>query len=661
MRKAKIFAFVQLACFIFIFTGLERSAGAAFEIERPGARPAGMGGAFCAVADDADTMVYNPAGLGQIYSSTLAFNYVRLITGLDDGSLADSRWAYLQPIDDIGTFGITWYQRSLAELYQENIVALGYGLPLDEEANYLVGTSLKIFYQDFQDTEAISQNSFFANGSSLLGFGFDLGGIVYFTESLSAGLTLININQPNMSLGDSESILPLQIRIGSAFQQEGYLGTAELLMWSDSHYRFSTGGEAWWFDGLVGTRLGAAIGDRGMCEITAGLSLRWEQMTWIGQIDYAYINPLGEFSGAGGTHQFNLTFLFGAGLEDEDTLYARKLVKIGEQARLQGDFDKALQAWEEAAEVLTEDQVLAEKIATLREEIKREAEAKLYIKRGLEFEKSGNYLNAAAAYRKALAKNPGHVQASLLLKQVQTKIRKMSRQQKILQKRKEKRALQRVRQQSKKRAVQVVKKAEQALGQAQSNPRFIQLFPNDIKWLRRQMTEAKKLLTTDESDRALVLAQTIIEKIARFNQRVTRIERAKARKKRRSKKTRVHSKSAATKLAVDKSPVAKSPVLQSTVAKAKSSTDKKMRKRARGAYGRVVKMMLDIDKLNGEKYFPKQVGIYKKELARVKVLLKSEDYAATIRYAQKLYPKLQKLKKDCVEKEKARRAMPTNW
>jgi hypothetical protein len=89
--------------------------------------------------------------------------------------------------------------------------------------------------------------------------------------------------------------------------------------------------------------------------------------------------------------------------------------------------------------------------------------------------------------------------------------------------------------------------------------------------------------------------------------------------------------------------------------------DEKQRRHARGAYGRAVKLMLDIDKLQGQKYFPDEFAALQNEISRIKTLMGSEDYIAVVNYAEGVFPLLEKLKAKCVEKQKASEVMPTNW
>ncbi len=634
--------------------GIYLPAWSAFEMERPGARPSGMSGAFCALADDADALNYNPAGLARIFATTLSFNYVRLLSGLDDGALADSRISYLQPFKQIGALGISWYQRNLAGLYRENMVSLAYGFPLDGKGDFLLGGTLKIMHQAYLDTEATGQNPYFNYDTTVLGCGFDLGGLMRITDHLSAGLSLLNLNQPNLTLFEfAESKVPLQVRMGGAFQQDGYVGALEY-SWCGQDSRFSAGGEVWWFERLLGTRLGISMGDRGMSELTTGLSFHQQTIGgWGWQIDYAFINPLGDFAGLGFTHQINCSVFLGAGAQNKNIIQAQKLVKAGEQSRSRGKLEEALKIWEQAAIVLPGDRRLASRIKVLKKEMRDASEVKRCFRQGRDFEKVKNYVSAAGKYRRILALVPGQVGAVRRLKAVEAEIQKMSRRQKMLQEQKKQKAAQRVREQNERKAKMVLRKAQQALAQAEKNRNLKTKFAADLKQLKKQLQAAKKLLENAQSEPARMLARSIISETEKLIRKAAREAKKTAHKKKKptaltKPKAKVRSSSGADQAAT-------------ILSKKKKAAQERLRKRARGAYGRTVKRMLDIDKLKGKKYFPAEYMQFKRELGRIKVLLNNKDYTATINKARKMYIKLKKFEKECAAKDKARKAMPTNW
>lgn len=636
--------------------GGARPAGAGFELEKPGARSAGMAGAFCAIADDTDALFSNPAGMAQLSAPTAGLSYGRLLTGLEDSQLYESRLAYIHPLGAYGTVGGAWFQRSLQDLYQENLWAAGYGLALDEDDSYLVGATLKVLQQKYLESGALAANPYFDGKTSASAFALDLGGLAYLTDDLTAGLSLANVNQPNVSLSGADSRVPLQVRAGAGWRSEDYLASFEGL-WRSGHYRLSLGGEAWWVRGIVASRLGLALGDRELTEATVGFTFRLPQPAWSAGLEYALVIPLGGFGEAGVTHLFNLNLTFGAGGAgvDDTRAVANRLIEDGEAYRRDGDDQAALQVWEEAAELVPDDERLRQKITALSETLKRQAEIRIHIDQGLEFEKEGNLINAAAEYRKAQALDPRHSQAALLLRAVQGKLEDLSDQQKQQQERKEREAALAAQRDARRQAVLSLQEARGTLTAVKKNRRVREFFGTDLTALQRQLSQAEASLADGESERVQVLSQAIKRDAERLAARASRREKAAA------EEAKSAPAPAAARAAEPAAPVI--PVATPTPAAAApaDARTQRMLKRARGAYGRAVKLMLDIDNLNGEKYFPRQVGELKQELGRIKLLLRSEDYATTISSAEALFPKLQALKTECAEKDKARKAMPTNW
>ena len=77
-----------------------------------GARPLAMGGAFTAVADNADAPYWNPAGLGFISSQEITSSQTRLSTDADHYYLS-----YVTPVLG-GTIGLSWIQVGLGNIAQ---------------------------------------------------------------------------------------------------------------------------------------------------------------------------------------------------------------------------------------------------------------------------------------------------------------------------------------------------------------------------------------------------------------------------------------------------------------------------------------------------------------------------------------------------------------
>jgi len=77
-----------------------------------GARPLGMGGAFTAVADNADAPYWNPAGLGMVKQNEITTMQTKLSTDADHYYVS-----YIRPAFG-GTLGISWIQVGLGSITQ---------------------------------------------------------------------------------------------------------------------------------------------------------------------------------------------------------------------------------------------------------------------------------------------------------------------------------------------------------------------------------------------------------------------------------------------------------------------------------------------------------------------------------------------------------------
>jgi len=127
-----------------------------------GARPLGMGGAFTAVADSADSTSWNPAGLGFIEQSEITTSQTRLSSDADHYYLS-----YVRPLAG-GTLGISWVQIGLGSLvgtskevdvnnevvdlsvftYFSNAYLISYGKKVNELLSF--GLTAKYLNQDMQ-------------------------------------------------------------------------------------------------------------------------------------------------------------------------------------------------------------------------------------------------------------------------------------------------------------------------------------------------------------------------------------------------------------------------------------------------------------------------------------------------------------------------------
>lgn len=100
----------NLSIFISSAHATEKYAGEFLNIG-VGARALGMGGSFAAIADDATTAYWNPAGLGSIKNTQIAFMHTGIF-GLDKYDFVNC----IQPISKSSTLGLSWIRLGIDDI-----------------------------------------------------------------------------------------------------------------------------------------------------------------------------------------------------------------------------------------------------------------------------------------------------------------------------------------------------------------------------------------------------------------------------------------------------------------------------------------------------------------------------------------------------------------
>lgn len=295
---------------------------ASFEEMPTGGRAAGLGNAFTAIADDVYSIYYNPSGLAQLHRSEFTAYYAKLHAGLTDGSSIGRQFAaYAHPTRRHGTLGVSYLSMSLAGLYSETTMALSYAHALGIKWN--LGANVKFLRKSF-GSDTYTQNAinsdtgaslggadpvFAQNGASKSGQSFDLGAQYRISRIYGVGITISNLNSPNMALssGDSDPVSAVY-KVGLARRTKASSIDAEVSMrkFTQEEYRLNIGAERWFASG-IGLRGGLGFGQRGYQLTSLGCSYRWENI----ELDYALIYPLTGIKGTFGTHQVSLAFRFG--------------------------------------------------------------------------------------------------------------------------------------------------------------------------------------------------------------------------------------------------------------------------------------------------------------------------------------------------------------
>ncbi len=218
MVKQKFVALLSTIC---LFVGLSNvgaaggTSGGAFLKIIPSARPAGMGGAFTANANDINSLYFNPAGLAQAEKKEFGFTHNIWISGVNYEFVAGA-----MPLAGVGTVGAALSMVSLQidetkEAAAGGIEITGKKLAVSDMAVVVgfgrkINDSLLIGANGKMVSESISTKS----GSA---FGFDAGAIYSISKDISLGACVQNLGT-KMKLDTLEAGLPMTIKAGGVYR-----------------------------------------------------------------------------------------------------------------------------------------------------------------------------------------------------------------------------------------------------------------------------------------------------------------------------------------------------------------------------------------------------------------------------------------------------------
>jgi hypothetical protein len=297
--------------------------GGAFTDTDTGTRPLGMGGAFTAVADDANATQENPAGMG-FFGDKQHFATLSYANLYSLGILTQSYVAYAQGDQGYGAIGLSW-QRLQASLdpntwSEDEFVYSGAKLFMgsDDDAwpKLSVGWQLKYLQVNSDLTTDLAGTE--VSGGDARGYGIGAGAMLKLRPSLTLGVMIQDLYSTlTWATGTIETI-PLSLRGGAAYHvTDTTLFSAEV-RGSDGSSGVGLSGwnggvEHWIFDGKslrwnfiknVGVRAGYydlfANQDSGV--LTAGATVQTDM--W--QIDYSFEYAVSDTNQLGNTQRFGL-------------------------------------------------------------------------------------------------------------------------------------------------------------------------------------------------------------------------------------------------------------------------------------------------------------------------------------------------------------------
>lgn len=195
----------------------------------PDSRSAGMGNAGVAVADDANAMFWNPAGLAFQTNPQVGITHANWLPQFDAGLF----YEYLvgtYHVDGVGTFGghVTFLNLGEIELRNSEGVSLGtsnsfqlatglsYGYRVSDRLG--LGTSLRMIYSKLAPEDEDGTAASVAGDLSVLyrTAPFNIGGT---KTTFSTGANLANMGK-RMQFRNAKEPLPMNLRLGYSFTFE---------------------------------------------------------------------------------------------------------------------------------------------------------------------------------------------------------------------------------------------------------------------------------------------------------------------------------------------------------------------------------------------------------------------------------------------------------
>lgn len=321
--RHSVLAFCLFAGIWYLASGI--CSEAAFKDTGWGVRPAGMGGAFIGIADDASAGLWNPAGLGQINKREGTFMYAKPYAGLPGVNLGLATLGFVYPVPRIGVVGFSWANFTCAGTYQENTALLTYAVDImpyiipESGLKVYTGLNLKLLNHRYIIGEEEKEiyyragDSPFEKETSASAFTVDIGFLIKPIPRLAIGLAGKNLLPANVGLA-AEDKVPMEGGIGVGYKF--VLPRIELNPGLDFSYRAQTwgkfknkgnirfGSEAWLLNHRLAVRAGINLN-----EFTAGASYNHTIKKFLLQIDYASIFSL-TVPDNYGTHRVGMTLRF---------------------------------------------------------------------------------------------------------------------------------------------------------------------------------------------------------------------------------------------------------------------------------------------------------------------------------------------------------------
>ena len=257
-------------------------------------RPMGIGGAFIGIADDANALLLNPAGISQIENPEINFMYAEPSIQADKPSLKLNYFSFIHPLgENLGALGVGWTGADFSGLHREDTFIINYGIDMRtfipglERDTIYTGLSFKslTYVQSIESKDSLDLLFDSHNSKSVVTGDF---GMLYKPpqDKLSFGMAVKNLTQPSIKLEEREKI-PLKWGIGTSYEIYKDKTLALDLSRQGDEWKINFGGEMWLLNRIIGLRTGVNL-DTSAVGISLG-KIFYKNIDL--QIDYTFEYP----------------------------------------------------------------------------------------------------------------------------------------------------------------------------------------------------------------------------------------------------------------------------------------------------------------------------------------------------------------------------------
>lgn len=295
-----------LASSLFAASSETGTTTASFLKIEPGVRPVGMGGAYVAVADDINSVYWNPAGLVQLKTKEFSFVHTAWLEKINHETIA-----FASPAGPLFAYGLNIVYFGTTDIDRRTVAGISDGKA--KVADYYESVSLAWKLMDTISVGAtIKGIQMTLDNDKGSGYALDLGALQKMPLNLSAGIMVQNLG-PKMKAVDTSEKLPTNIKAGLAWRalENKLLLAGDMDLPNDREMKLHAGAE-YQFNKMFALRAGFEdVGSLGNSSgMTAGISINENMLDEIlnvnMQFDYSWLY----FGELGSTHRIGISVKF---------------------------------------------------------------------------------------------------------------------------------------------------------------------------------------------------------------------------------------------------------------------------------------------------------------------------------------------------------------